>query len=133
MMSLPGSTGYAFNRTRQAYLATHVTLAATHWSRFRGLMCTAAANFRTGDGLWIVPCRGVHSFAMNFPIDVIYLDRRHCVVHIEENLRPWRVARVSLRAASVLELPANTLRPTQTAVGDEIDIAMGQPRETPTA
>jgi uncharacterized membrane protein (UPF0127 family) len=70
---------------------------------------------------------------MNFPIDVIYLDRRHCVVHIEENLRPWRVARVSLRAASVLELPANTLRPTQTAVGDEIDIAMGQPREASTA
>jgi len=124
-MSLTGSTGYAFNRTRQAYLASHVTLAATHWSRFRGLMCTAAANFRTGDGLWIVPCRGVHSFAMNFPIDVIYLDGRNRVVHVEENLRPWRVARVSLRAASVLELPAHTLRPTQTAVGDEIDIAMG--------
>ena len=92
-MSLPGSTGYAFNRTRQAYLATHVRLPRTHWSRFRGLMCTAAAKFRAGDGLWIVPCRGVHSFAMKFPIDVIYLDGRKCVVHIEENLRPWRVAR----------------------------------------
>jgi uncharacterized membrane protein (UPF0127 family) len=133
MMSLPGSTGYAFNRTRQAHLATHVTLAATHWSRFRGLMGTAAANFCNGDGLWIVPCRGVHTFAMKFPIDVLYLDRRNCVVHIEENLRPWRVARVSIRAASVLELPANTLRSSRTALGDEIDIAMGPARETRTA
>jgi uncharacterized protein len=132
-MALPGSTGYAFNRTRQAYLATHVTLAATHWSRFRGLMYTAAASFRSGDGLWIVPCRGVHTFAMNFPIDVIYLDARKCVVHIEENLRPWRVAKVSLRATSVLELPEGTLRSTPTAVGDEIEIAMGQARGASTA
>ncbi len=132
-MSLPGSTGYAFNRTRQAQLATRVMLAATHWSRFRGLMCTAGANFRTGDGLWIVPCRGVHTFAMNFPIDVLYLDARRCVVHIEQNLRPWRVAKVSLRTASVLELPAHTLRSSQTAVGDEIDIAMGQAQGASTA
>jgi uncharacterized protein len=133
MMSVPGSTGYAFNRTRQASLATHVTLAATHWSRFRGLMGTAAAEFRAGDGLWIVPCRGVHTFAMNFPIDVIYLDARKRVVHVEQNLRPWRVAKVSLRTASVLELPGDTLRSSQTAVGDEIDIAIGQTRGASTA
>ena len=127
-MSLPGSTGYAFNRTRQASLATHVTLAATHWSRLRGLMGTKAASFRSGDGLWIVPCRGVHTFAMKFPIDVIYLDARKRVVHMEQNLRPWRVAKVILRAASVLELPVDTLRSSQTVVGDEIDIVMGQAR-----
>ncbi len=132
-MSLPGPTGYAFNRTRQAYLATHVTLAATHWARFRGLMYTPAAEFHAGNGLWIVPCRGVHTFAMKFPIDVIYLDARKCVVHIEENLRPWRVARVSLRTASVLELPGDTLRSSRTAVGDEIDIALGQAQRASTA
>jgi uncharacterized protein len=133
MMSLPGSTGYAFNRTRQAFLATRVLLAATHWSRFRGLMCTAAANFRAGDGLWIVPCRGVHTFAMRFPIDVLYLDARNCVVHLEQNLQPWRVAKVSLRTTSVLELPADTLRSSHTALGDEIDIAMGKAHGASTA
>jgi uncharacterized membrane protein (UPF0127 family) len=128
MMSLPGSTGYAFNRTRQTSLATHLTLAATHWSRFCGLMGRKAASFCTGDGLWIVPCRGVHTFAMKFPIDVIYLDTRKRVVHIEENLRPWRVAKVSFQTVSVLELPPHTLRSTQTTIGDEIDIEMGQAR-----
>jgi uncharacterized membrane protein (UPF0127 family) len=132
-MSVTGSTAYAFNRTRHTYLATHLRVAETHWSRFRGLMCTSADQFGAGDGLWIVPCRGVHTFAMNFPIDVIYLDRNKLVVHIEENLKPWRLGRVSLRATSVLELPAGTLRNHGTAVGDEVEIVLGQAAETASA
>jgi uncharacterized membrane protein (UPF0127 family) len=123
-MSVPGPKGYALNRTRNAYLATHVRLAVTHWSRFRGLMATEAERFPAGDGLWIVPCRGVHTFAMRFPIDVVYLDSDKIVVHVEENLKPWRLAPVRMRAASVLELPGHTLTSTQTAIGDEIEIAL---------
>jgi uncharacterized membrane protein (UPF0127 family) len=123
-MSVPGPKGYALNRTRNAYLATHLRLAATHWSRFRGLMATDAARFPAGQGLWIVPCHGVHTFAMRFPIDVLYLDGDKVVVHIEENLKPWRMAPVRMRAASVLELPVHTLTSTQTAIGDEIEIAV---------
>ncbi len=118
-------TGYAFNRTRSAYLATELCLANTHWSRLRGLMCTDAANFSAGKALWIVPCRGVHTFAMRFPIDVVYLDGAKVVVHMEKNLSPWRMAPVRLRAASVLELPQNTLAETATAIGDELEISMG--------
>ena len=132
-MLLPVSTGYAFNRTRNAYLATHLSVAGTHWSRLRGLMGMDAASFTAGDGLWIIPSRGVHTLAMRFPIDVLYLDTNKLVVHVEQNLKPWRVARVSMRAASVLELPGNTLRSSGTAIGDEIEIAMGQARETRTA
>jgi uncharacterized protein len=123
-MSVPGPKGYALNRTRNAYLATRVRLAATHWSRFRGLMATDAARFPAGEGLWIVPCHGVHTFAMRFPIDVVYLDRGKVVVHIEENLKPWRLAAVRMSAASVLELPGQTLNSTRTAVGDEIEITV---------
>ena len=100
-MPEPGSTGYAFNRTRQAYLATQLSIAATHWTRLRGLMCTEAGSFHAGQGLWIVPSRGVHTFAMRFPIDVVYLDEEKTVVHLEQDLKPWRVAAVRLQAASV--------------------------------
>jgi uncharacterized protein len=132
-MSLPAATGYAFNRTRNAYLATHLSVAETHWSRLRGLMCRDAACFPAGDALWIVPSRGVHTLAMKFPIDVLYLDTNKLVVHVEQNLKPWRVARVSLRTASVLEFPGNTLASSGTAVGDEIEIALGQVAEATTA
>lgn len=128
-MSVPGSRGYALNRTRNAYLATHLRQAATHWSRFRGLMGTDAKNFPAGEGLWIVPCHGVHTFAMRFPIDVVYLDGDKIVVYMQQNLRPWRVAPVRLGAASVLELPERTLSSTRTAIGDEIEIALGQAGE----
>jgi uncharacterized membrane protein (UPF0127 family) len=125
-MPVPPSTGYALNRTRHAYLARQLRVADTHWSRFCGLMGTDAGSFPAGQGLWIVPSRGVHTFAMRFPIDVIYLDSDNVVVHLEENLKPWRLAPVRLRATSVLELPGSTLRSTQTALGDEIEIALRQ-------
>jgi len=132
-MAAPGSMGYAFNRTRRSFLATRLCIAGTHWSRLRGLMCADAASFRAGQGLWIVPSRGVHTFAMRFPIDVVYLDEDKVVIHAEQNLRPWRMAPVRLGAASVLELPSNTLNSSGTMVGDEIEIALGQAREAQTA
>jgi hypothetical protein len=123
-MGLPDSKGYAFNRTRRCYLATDLRLAASHWSRFRGLMCSEAEAFSAGKALWIVPSHGVHTFAMRFPIDVLYLNSNHIVVHMEVKLKPWRVAPVRRAAASVLELPSETLRSTQTSIGDELDIAI---------
>ena len=126
-MPAHGPTGYAFNRTRTTYLATELTIARTHWTRFRGLMATDAARFHSGQGLWIVPCRGVHTFAMRFPIDVVYLDRGKLVVHIEQDLRPWRMAAIRIGAASVLELPVGTVRDTQTVLGDQVDIFLQHP------
>ena len=124
-MSVPSSLGYAFNRTRQAYLATRLSVAETHWSRLRGLMGRTVENFPAGSALWIVPSHGVHTFAMRFPIDVVYLDIHKSVVHVEENLKPWRVAPVSLQTASVLEFPGSTLKPSGTMIGDQIEIAVG--------
>jgi uncharacterized membrane protein (UPF0127 family) len=123
-MSAAFPRGYVLNRTRQVYLATQLHVAQTHWSRFRGLMWTEAGSFVAGQGLWIVPSRGVHTFAMRFPIDVIYLDGGNTVIYAEENLKPWRVAPVRMSAASVLELPGSTLSATRTAVGDAIEIAL---------
>ena len=118
------SRGQAFNQTRQVYLATDLAIAQTHWTRLRGLLGVSEGDFRNGRGLWIRPCRGVHTLAMRFPIDVVYLDRAGRVVHIEHNLQPWRFSPVRMQAASVLELPSRTLARTETALGDHIEIQM---------
>ena len=118
-----GPKGYAFNRTRTTYLATDLLIARTHWSRFRGLMATEASQFPRGVGLWISPSHGIHTFAMRFPIDAVYLDRDRIVIHIEEDLKPWRLAAVRVQAASVLEVPTGTVRESLTQIGDHVDIS----------
>ena len=132
-MPAHGPTGFAFNRTRTTYLATELMIARTHWSRFRGLMATDASRFRPGQGLWIIPSRGIHTFAMRFPIDVVYLDQERIVIHVEEELKPWRMAAIRIRAASVLELPIGTIRDSKTALGDKVDILMERPLHTEAA
>jgi uncharacterized protein len=112
----------AFNQTRQRFLATNLSVADSHWTRLRGLLGTRKDDFRNGCGLWIRPCRGVHTLAMTFPLDVIYLDRDGTVVHLESNLQPWRFSPIRLQAASVLELPVNVIAETETALGDRIEI-----------
>ncbi len=132
-MPARGATGYAFNRTRTTYLATELMIARTHWTRFRGLMATDASRFRRGQGLWISPSRGVHTLAMRFPIDVVYLDRERIVIHLHEGLKPWRLAAIRITAASVLELPAGTIRESQTVIGDQVDIFLERPLQTEAA
>lgn len=118
---------YAYNRTRSTYLATDLRIARTHWTRFRGLMAAHPSSFPLGRGLWIHPSRGIHTFAMRFPIDAVYLDRDRLVIHLEEGLKPWRLAAVRVRAESVIELPTGTIQASSTALGDQVDIFLEEP------
>ncbi len=113
---------YAFNRTRQAFLAHDVGLADNHWTRLKGLLGTSQAAFSFGKGLWIMPCHGVHTVAMRYPIDVVYLDEQQTVIYLEENVKPWRVTPMRSDAATVLELPSHTIWNTGTQLGDELEI-----------
>jgi len=115
---------YAFNQTRQAFLASELEVADTHWSRLKGLMGRSPAAFCVGKGLWIVPCHGVHTLAMGYAIDVVYLDAAKVVVHVEENVRPWRLTPLRMDAATVIEVPCHTVWSTGTRVGDQIEIVV---------
>jgi uncharacterized protein len=132
-MAVFSSQGQAFNQTRQAYLATALAIADTHWTRLRGLLGVRSRDFRNGSGLWIVPCHGVHTLGMGFPIDIVYLDDAKTVIHIQGDLPPWRFAPVRRRAASVLELPCRTAAETRTEVGDKIEIKLGKDGRVPHA
>ncbi len=132
-MALLPANGQAFNRTRQTPLATALAVADTHWSRLRGLLGTGNDDFRHGSGLWIVPCHGVHTLGMGFPIDVLYLDHELRVLRIQSHVRPWRLTPVLRHAASVLELPCGILAETNTAVGDTIEITLSKDCTPPQA
>lgn len=115
---------YIYNTTRQTFLATKATVANTYLSRLVGLLGKTGKWARPGQGLWIVPSCGVHTFGMLFSIDLVFLDRNRQVVHLEESLAPFRVSKVSLKATSVVELPPHTIYRTRTQVGDHLEIEL---------
>jgi uncharacterized membrane protein (UPF0127 family) len=96
-------------------------------------MATDSSRFTRGQGLWINPSHGIHTFAMRFPIDAVYLDRERIIIHLEEGLKPWRLAAVRAQAASVLEVPTGTIEESLTALGDQVDIFLEDPLHTAAA
>lgn len=114
---------YVYNQTRDRFVATEVVVAATYWSRLIGLLGKTAAWSRPGRGLWLVPARGIHTFGVMFPTDVLFLDQELSVILVEEHIRPFSLSRMCFKARSALQLPAHTAFRTGTKVGDRLEIA----------
>jgi uncharacterized membrane protein (UPF0127 family) len=108
------------NRTRQVELAHSIEVADTVATRRRGLLGRKA--LASGEGLWIAPCEAVHTCGMQFPIDLIYLDRARRVKKLQHAVPPWRLS-ACLSAHSVLELAAGSIRKTQTRPGDILEFS----------
>jgi uncharacterized membrane protein (UPF0127 family) len=107
------------NLTRGLELAARADIADTQPKRNTGLL--KHTSLAPGEGLWIVPCEGVHTFGMKFPIDVVFLNKQRKVLKIRPNMVRRRMA-LSLLARSVLELPAGTLEATGTVRGDQLEL-----------
>lgn len=106
------------NVTRGTVLGAEINTADTSATRRTGLL--KHTGLASGEGLWIVPCEGVHTFFMKFPIDVLYLDRAKRVRKVRPNMVPWRMS-ACLTAHSVLELASGEIVRTGTAVGDQLE------------
>jgi uncharacterized membrane protein (UPF0127 family) len=101
-----------------AVVATAVAVADTHATRAVGLL--NRTHLDPGEGLWIVPSRGVHTCWMRFPIDIVALDERGVVIDRVVNLKPWRIRLPRRGTAGVLELPVGALTQSGTALGHRI-------------
>ena len=106
------------NTSKSTQLADRAAIADTSATRRTGLL--KHTGLEQGEGLWIVPCEGVHTFAMKFPIDVVFLSKKRKVLKIRPNMGRRRIA-LSLRAHSVLELPVGMIADTGTMVGDQLE------------
>ncbi len=106
------------NTTRHTVIAREARVANTFWTRLRGLI--GRKYLAPGEGLVIVPCKGVHMWFMRFPIDVIYVGEGDRVVDVDENLRPWAIGRPRRESRYVVEVPAGTVAATGTRPGDRL-------------
>jgi len=124
--SIPETRLRVTNLARNTVLATCLEQARTGAARRKGLL--GRNELPTGGGLWIVPCESVHTFWMQFPIDLVYMDRKKRIKKLRSNVPPWRLS-ACLSAHSILELPAGTIKSTLTQVGDMLEFSPSFPYE----
>ncbi|WP_274363984.1 DUF192 domain-containing protein [Paenibacillus thermotolerans] len=117
-----------YNLENGVRVAGRVEAASTFLRRFRGLMLTK--ELPQDCALHIVPCRSVHTFFMRYPIDVLYLDEAGVVVGTDEALSPGQVGSMVAGARSVVELPAGTIRATETRVGHKMGFMNPETKKT---
>lgn len=112
------------NLTRQAVLASCVEVADQGAKRRKGLL--GRDHLPAEEGLWILPCEAVHTFGMQFPIDLVYLDRKNRVRKTRSDVPPFRLS-ACLSAHSVIELASGTINRTQTKPGDRLEFSAADP------
>lgn len=107
-----------FNLDRNAVIAKRIHLAGSSSERRRGLLGLSSLD---GDaGLWIYPCEAIHTFGMQIPLDVVFLDAHHRVRKIQRAVSRNRIS-LCLSARSVVELSANNAGLISTGVGDRLE------------
>lgn len=107
------------NKTKQTTLGENIRAANTFLTRLKGLMFKKHIN--PGEGLYIYPCKGIHTFFMGFPIDVIFINNRKQVVYLINKMKPWALSPVIREAHGVLELPENSIINKNIEIGDSLE------------
>jgi len=83
----------------------------------RGLLCRPPLE--RGEGLWIEPCRMVHTFGMRYALDLAFIDRHGRVCKLSRAVAPGRLAG-SFAARSTLELRDGAIAAAGLQVGDVV-------------
>jgi hypothetical protein len=109
------------NTTRDTVLGERIRVAETSLSRMVGLLRDKCLE--PGTGLIIYPSQAIHTVAMKFAIDVIFVDRKWKVVSLRPEMVPFRLTGIHWKARCVIELPAGVIAKTSTAVGDQLCVS----------
>jgi uncharacterized membrane protein (UPF0127 family) len=111
------STFIVENVTRKRVIAARIRSAKDSAARRRGLL--DATELDSDAGIWLNPCEAVHTFGMQVPLDVMFLDAGLRVRKIAAQIKPNRIA-FCFTADSVLEIGAGGAAASGTECGDQL-------------
>lgn len=94
------------------------SIADNFWDRLSGYMFRSAPHT---PGILFEPAISIHTFFMNFPLDVVFMDQDFRILKIYRNLRPWRHTGFFFRSRKTLEIPAGLL-PLDVKEGDILEV-----------
>jgi uncharacterized membrane protein (UPF0127 family) len=107
-------------RRAQDILVPHLEVAKSFWTRSKGLI--GRKSLPDGQGLWIWRCNSIHTCGMNFPIDLIFVDKKLVVRKTMSRVQPWRLVLPVWRASSVFELPPGFLDKHPVTAGEQLHV-----------
>jgi uncharacterized protein len=93
---------------KNIFLFDKVTIAKSFFKKLAGLIFSRPLN--PNEGLLIENCNSIHTFWMRFAIDAVFIDRNNVIVHLIENLKPFRLGPIIREAVSVLELKSGVVK-----------------------
>ena len=93
---------------------------AAKW-RARAVGLLATRELTDPCGLWIKPCRAIHTFGMRYAVDVIFLRADGVVAKVVSGMKPWRMSSCR-EARTVLELRAGLAQRLNIAPGVALDL-----------
>lgn len=105
-------------RNTSTAIGHKIGCADTSLTRLIGLL--GRNRLAAGEGIWIHPCSGVHTFGMKFAIDVVGLDREMRVVKLWRRLKPHRLTSISTKVHSVLELASGEIDARSLGIGQAL-------------
>lgn len=119
LLARPDARYRLVNSSRGVVLATRIETAFDSSSRRRGLL--GRSSLARGSVLAIAPSNAVHTFKMQFPIDVVFVRRDGRVVKRVTNVVPRRIT-AAVSAFAVLEFAAGSEEVASTQVGDQLTV-----------
>ncbi len=108
------------NTGRKTALGEAIEVASTATQQVKGLLgrdCLAS-----GQGLLFKRCSSLHTFFMQFPIDIVFMDKNAKVLKLAAGVQPFKLVAAPLRAYYALELPHGALEASATRVGDRLQL-----------
>jgi len=111
---------FALTNTRNQKIVAQTLLTAfDSASRRKGLL--DHDSLADGSAMIIAPTSAIHTFAMRFAIDVMFVSRDGRVLKVRRHVKPRRLA-AAWRAFAVVELAAGAAERSDTRPGDQLQL-----------
>ncbi len=108
------------NSTTGTIVATRIDRLTGFFQRAIGLL--ARSSVQRDEGVWLQPCRAIHTVGMRYAIDVMFVDRDGCVLRICRNVRPNCLFLSCRQARAVVELGGGGLNQVDVMIGDRLEL-----------
>jgi uncharacterized protein len=108
----------AYNQSRECFLGLEVAVVDFSCEDLSKLL--EKLLLKPGEGVWIVPFKGISETNTTLPLDLIYLDQNYRVIDLVESFPTTYATSSNPQIASVLGLPIHSIFSSQTQIGDQL-------------